>query len=138
VSLERYRAWLIALLGKEQHSVRECEEMARHLFCLIDEQHGVAEARRIFANWSNPPTANDLKRTASIVLLSELYEAGPERNIEAFARTKAAKNRRLRPADRPKGAAGNTDSAQLARHIRKLIAIVQWPVRRNPDPVKSD
>jgi hypothetical protein len=115
----------------EKPSTRDCEEMARHLFCLIDEQHGVLEARRIFANWAKPPSVNQLKQTANLELLSELYFAGPERNIERFARERAARNQKLSAAERTaRGAAANPDAEQLARHIRKLIALTQWPVKQ--------
>jgi hypothetical protein len=93
---------------------------ALKLFHKIENDLGLAEARRIFAMCCATPTARqraDLKNTD----LLALYDSMEEPNIQQLARLLAKANKTLPPEDRY-GPRGSADSVILDKHIRRLVA----------------
>jgi hypothetical protein len=105
-----------SLEGSE--SVYGCEYLAYLLFMTIRAQHGDRIARRIFAKWGTPPTANQLNRIANMGLLDRLDMMEPKPNVQRLAR-ELAKENKLLPRSKQRGA-GTTNPITLEKHIRRV------------------
>jgi hypothetical protein len=99
-------------------AVDGCEDMARELFELIRDRHGIEEAHRIFAMF-RPSSRRQYREMSSLTLLWR-YDMMKPKNKALLARV-VAKENEARGASKRKTGAGSWNPATLEKLITRLI-----------------
>jgi hypothetical protein len=113
------RSFLSDLYVEGVDSIRGAEYAAYKLFRKIEEHHGRAGARRIFALWGSPPSAKKLRWIKNAALLDRLDMMKPEPNVQRLARELAEENKTL-PREERHGPRGSINPVTLDKYIRRL------------------